>query len=63
MMEQRTEMLKNMRVGKIQPQTIVDNSRASLPEVKGNSVLLYLLVYSEDHPIKSKKQHIPIIII
>ncbi|XP_053401890.1 solute carrier family 12 member 6-like isoform X2 [Mercenaria mercenaria] len=33
-MEQRTEMLKNMRVGKIvQPQSIVDNSRASLPEV------------------------------
>lgn len=37
-MEQRTEMLKNMRLGKVvQPQTIVDNSHAALADVKGET--------------------------
>jgi len=43
MMEQRTEMLKNMRVGKIppQPQTIVDKSHeaaVNMNDVKGTLV-------------------------
>lgn len=35
MMEQRTEMLKNMRLGKVvQPQTIVDKSHEAAQDVK-----------------------------
>ena len=40
MMEQRTEMLKNMRLGKVvQPQTIVDKSHEPVvpADVKGNN--------------------------
>ena len=34
MMEQRTEMLKSMRVAKMQPQAIVDKSHAATADVR-----------------------------